>query len=73
MHKINQLASMVVWKGFGFSWLAICTAMSGLIFDLGPASLSFDLDVQIYSYVYPDKYDSLDTQIALVYVLGVGF
>jgi hypothetical protein len=34
MEKINRLASMVVWKGFGFSWLAICTAMSGLVFDL---------------------------------------
>jgi hypothetical protein len=37
MHKINRLAAIVVWRGFGFSWLAICAAMSGLIFDLALA------------------------------------
>jgi len=37
MQKINRLAPMVVWKGFGFFWVAICTAMSGLIFDLALA------------------------------------
>jgi hypothetical protein len=37
MERINRLASMVVWRGFGFAWLAICTAMSGLIFDLALA------------------------------------
>lgn len=45
----------------------------GLLLDVGPASLSFDLDVQIFSFVYPDKYDALDTHVALVYVFGVGF
>lgn len=45
----------------------------GLVFDVGPASLSFDLDVQIYSFVYPELYKRLDTQVALVYVFGVGF
>jgi hypothetical protein len=37
MNRINRLASIVVWRGFGFCWLAICTAMSGLIFDLALA------------------------------------
>ena len=37
MQKIDRLASMVVWRGFGFAWLAIATAMSGLIFDLALA------------------------------------
>jgi hypothetical protein len=37
MQKIDKLASFVVWRGFGFAWLAICTAMSGLIFDLALA------------------------------------
>jgi len=37
MQRINRLAAIVVWRGFGFSWLAICTAMSGLIFDLALA------------------------------------
>jgi len=37
MNRIQQLASIVVWRGFGFSWLAIATAMSGLLFDLSLA------------------------------------
>jgi len=37
MTRIERLASVVVWRGFGFCWLAICTAMSGLIFDLSLA------------------------------------
>jgi hypothetical protein len=37
MQRINRLASIVVWRGFGFAWLAICTAMSGMIFDLALA------------------------------------
>ncbi len=37
MHQINRLASIVVWRGFGFSWLAIAAAMSGLVFDLSLA------------------------------------
>lgn len=37
MQEINRLASVVVWRGFGFSWLGIATAMSGLIFDLALA------------------------------------
>jgi len=37
MDRINQLASIVVWRGFGFCWLAIATAMSGLLFDLALA------------------------------------
>lgn len=45
----------------------------GLLFDFGPASVTFDLDIQIYKYVYPDAYDKLDTNVALVYVLGIGF
>jgi len=45
----------------------------GLVFDVGPASLSFDLDVQIYSFVYPDYYERADTQVALLYLFGVGF
>lgn len=45
----------------------------GLIFDAGPVSLSFDLDIQIYSFVFPDAYDNLDTQVALLYLFGVGF
>jgi hypothetical protein len=45
----------------------------GLVFDLGPASLSFEMDVQIYSFVYPKFYERLDTQVALVYLFGVGF
>jgi len=34
MSEINRLASIVVWRGFGFAWLAIAVAMSGLVFDL---------------------------------------
>jgi len=37
MHRIERLASIVVWRGFGFCWLAIAAAMSGLIFDLALA------------------------------------
>jgi hypothetical protein len=37
MHNIDRLASIVVWRGFGFSWLAIAAAMSGMIFDLSLA------------------------------------
>ena len=39
MHDINRLASIVVWRGFGFAWLAIGTAMAGLVFDLTLATL----------------------------------
>ena len=34
MAEIQRLASIVVWRAFGFCWLAIGTAMSGLLFDL---------------------------------------
>ena len=34
MTQIERLASIVVWRGFGFCWLAIATAMSGLLFDV---------------------------------------
>jgi hypothetical protein len=37
MAQIRRLASIVVWRGFGFCWLAIAAAMSGLIFDLSLA------------------------------------
>lgn len=37
MRRIDKLASIVVWRGFGFCWLAIATAMSGLVFDLALA------------------------------------
>jgi len=37
MGQIRRLASAVVWRGFGFCWLAIAAAMSGLIFDLSLA------------------------------------
>jgi hypothetical protein len=37
MHQIERLASIVVWRGFGFSWLAIAMAMAGLLFDLSLA------------------------------------
>jgi hypothetical protein len=37
MTRIRRLASIVVWRGFGFSWLAIAAAMSGLVFDLSLA------------------------------------
>lgn len=37
MHEINKLASIVVWRGFGFCWLAIAAAMSGMVFDLSLA------------------------------------
>ena len=37
MPEIERLASLVVWRGFGFSWLAIGMAMSGLLFDLSLA------------------------------------
>ncbi len=37
MEQIRRLASIVVWRGFGFCWLAIAAAMSGLIFDLSLA------------------------------------
>ena len=35
--EIERLASIVVWRAFGFCWLAIGTAMSGLLFDLSLA------------------------------------
>ena len=38
MPEIERLASFVVWRAFGFCWLAIGTAMSGLLFDLSLAS-----------------------------------
>lgn len=38
MPEIERLASLVVWRGFGFCWLAIFMAMSGLVFDLSLAS-----------------------------------
>jgi len=34
MTRIERLASIVVWRSFGFCWLAIATAMSGLLFDV---------------------------------------
>lgn len=37
MAQVRRLASIVVWRGFGFCWLAIAVAMSGLIFDLSLA------------------------------------
>jgi hypothetical protein len=37
MPEIERLAAFVVWRGFGFCWLAITMAMSGLIFDLSLA------------------------------------
>lgn len=37
MPEIERLASIVVWRGFGFCWLAIFMAMSGLLFDLALA------------------------------------
>jgi len=37
MAQIRKLASVVVWRGFGFCWLAIAAAMSGLVFDLSLA------------------------------------
>lgn len=37
MPEIERLASLVVWRGFGFCWLAIFMAMSGLLFDLALA------------------------------------
>jgi hypothetical protein len=37
MGQIRRIASIVVWRGFGFCWLAIAAAMSGLIFDLSLA------------------------------------
>lgn len=45
----------------------------GILYELGPVSLSFDLDVQIYSFVWPDAFEQADTQVALVYTFGVGF
>lgn len=35
--EIERLASLVVWRAFGFCWLAVGTAMSGLLFDLSLA------------------------------------
>lgn len=35
--EIERLASLVVWRGFGFCWLAITMTMSGLLFDLSLA------------------------------------
>lgn len=37
MPEIERLASLVVWRGFGFCWLAIGTTMSGLLFDVSLA------------------------------------
>ncbi len=37
MPEIERLASLVVWRAFGFCWLAIGTTMSGLLFDLSLA------------------------------------
>ena len=35
--EVQRLASMVVWRGFGFCWLAIVTTMGGVLFDLSLA------------------------------------
>ncbi len=35
--EIERLASLVVWRAFGFCWLAVGTTMSGLLFDLSLA------------------------------------
>ncbi len=35
--EIERLAALVVWRAFGFCWLAVGTAMSGLLFDLSLA------------------------------------
>ena len=35
--EIERLASLVVWRGFGFCWLAIAMTMAGLLFDLSLA------------------------------------
>ena len=35
--EIERLASLVVWRGFGFCWLAIFMTMTGLLFDLSLA------------------------------------
>lgn len=37
MSEIERLASLVVWRGFGFCWLAIAMTMLGLLFDLSLA------------------------------------
>lgn len=37
MPEIERLAAMVVWRGFGFCWLAITMSMSGLLFDVSLA------------------------------------
>lgn len=37
MPEIERLAAVVVWRAFGFCWLAITMAMSGLLFDLSLA------------------------------------
>lgn len=60
MTEIERLASFVVWRAFGFSWLAITMAMSGLLFDLSLAcrmgallAIGLALVLQFRAETYP--------------------
>jgi hypothetical protein len=44
-----------------------------IIYDLGVMKVSFDVDIQIYDFVYPSVYDNVGTQVALTYLLGLRF
>lgn len=59
MDRIRRLAAVVVWRGFGFCWLAIGTAMSGLLADLvlacrigalGGLTLALALEIRARTY-----------------------
>lgn len=60
MGQIRRLAAVVVWRGFGFAWLAIATAMSGLVFDLALAcrigalgGMIVALALELRAHLYP--------------------
>ncbi|HSF94506.1 MAG TPA: hypothetical protein VLA52_05720 [Thermohalobaculum sp.] len=55
MTQIERLASLVVWRGFGFSWLAIAMAMSGLVFDLSLACRIGSLMALVVALIFEMK------------------
>ncbi len=45
----------------------------GVRLNLGKIALSFELDVQIYDFMWPSVYKKTDTNVALAYLFGIGF
>lgn len=74
MPEIQRLAALVVWRAFGFAWLAITMAMSGLLFDLSLACrmgamfalvLAFALQLRAVTYHRVKRIDETEVWILL--------